>query len=489
MINYFVITRVLGVILMIIGGLMFTPIPFALYYNENLHLSFIYSGSLTLTIGFLMSKLFWLKSTSELKNDIKKRDGYLIVTLTWILMAFFGTLPYLFTSSIPNLSNAFFETISGFSTTGASILNNIEEMPKSILFWRSLSQWIGGLGIIVMTIAILPILGIGGMELFIAESPGPTSDKIHPRIKETAKRLWGIYVLLTTTLIALLYFGGMTFFDSFNHALTTISSGGFSTKQDSIAYFDSAFIQYVIIIFMFFAGTNFSLIYFGFKGQISRFWDNDEFMSYLKIIFIITIIITIGLSIENMNFEEKYFRDSLFQVLAIVTTTGFATADYTLWSPFIVLIFFLLLFFGGSAGSTSGGIKIVRHITLAKTCFNEFKRLLHPRAIITVKLNGYTVMPNIISNVLVFILIYLIVFVVSSLTMSIISPNLDFESTIGAVATCLGNVGPGLGSVGPSGNFNHVSDLGKWFLSFLMIVGRLELFTVLIIFTPYFWKD
>ncbi len=380
----------------------------------------------------------------------------------------------------------FFETISGFTTTGASILNNIESLPHGLLFWRSVTQWLGGMGIIVLSIAILPILGIGGMQLFVAEVPGPTKDKIHPRIRETAKRLWVIYFLFTIAEAVLLFAGGMTFFDSICHSFTTMATGGFSTKQASIAHFNSPFIHYVIIIFMFVAGTNFTLHYHWLHRNFGNLKKNDEFRFYAKLIIGISVVVAIALFLNNYAGVEKSFRDSLFQIVSIVTTTGFVTADYELWGLFFQLLFFLLLFTGGCAGSTGGGIKIVRHFLLIKNSLLELRRLIHPRAIIPVRFNNHSVPSDIISNILAFFLFYLAIFVMGTIVMSII--GLDFLSAIGSVATSLGNVGPAIASVGPSQNFSHLPDFGKWFLSFLMLMGRLELFTILIIFSPAFWK-
>lgn len=482
MVNYRIIANLLGILLMITGLLMLTGIPFSFYYKSGDAIALLSSGLITSAAGFLLWKV---KRNGN--NQIRKREGYLIVTLGWITMSLFGALPYLFSGAIPNITDAFFETISGFTTTGASVLNDIEAMPKGILFWRSMTQWIGGMGIIVMTIAILPILGIGGMELFVAEAPGPTSDKIHPRIKETAMRLWLIYVCLTVVLLVLLMVGGMSFYDSINHSFTTLATGGFSTRQESIAYYQSPFIHYIIVLFMFLAGTNYTLMYFGFKGKIRKFIQNEEFKAYFITCLSFGLIVCFVIYFLNISGFEKSFRDALFQVVSIITTTGFTTADYTAWAPFITLLFFTMMFLGGSAGSTGGGIKIIRHLTMAKNCMLEFKRLLHPRAVIPLKINGRIVAPHIISNVLVFVLVYLVIFAASSVVMS--GLGLDFDSAIGSVAATLGNIGPGIGSVGPAGNFHHIPDVGKWFLSLLMLLGRLELYTVLILFTPYFWRS
>ena len=463
---------------------MLLCIPFSIIYDleKNLPSVFLFCSGITLTTGFLMRN-----STKKDKNsEIKKRDGYIIVVLGWLFMTIFGSLPYIISGSIPTITNAFFETMSGFTTTGSTILNDIESLPKSILFWRSMTQWIGGMGIIVLTIAILPLLGIGGMELFIAEAPGPTKDKIHPRIKETAKRLWIIYFGLTSLETIILMALGLDFFDAVNHSLTTTSTGGFSTKQASIAAFQNPWIEAVIVIFMFLAGTNFTLIYFGIKFKFKKIFNNDEFKWYLTAVISIIIILTINHYFSNNVSLINSFRKISFQVVSIITTTGYATADYTTWGYFLTFIFFLFLFSGASAGSTSGGIKIIRIIILIKNSLLEFKRRLHPKAVIPVILNGAAVSNQIIYNLLAFIFLYLFIFTLGSIILTAL--GLDFLSAISAVASAVGNVGPGIASVGPSYSFDHVPQLGKWVLSLLMLMGRLELFTVCLLFTPYFWK-
>lgn len=472
----------MGVLLLIVGTLMLTTLPFSFYFNSGDHYPLLISSGVSLLTGVFLRKFKEDKSGSP---NIRKREGYLIVALGWLVMSLFGMLPYLLSGVIPEVSNAFFETISGFTTTGASILNDIEATPKGILFWRSMTQWIGGMGIIVLAVAILPILGIGGMDLFLAESPGPTSDKLHPRIKETAKRLWGIYVFLTILLTLLLLVGKMSFYDALNHALTTMATGGFSTQNSSVVDY-APFIQYVLVVFMFLAGTNFSLIYFGLKREPRKIWKSEEFRAYLFLCFLATLVITLGASAVREAPFEQVFRDALFQVVSLVTTTGFVSADYTSWATYLTVICFALMFLGASAGSTSGGIKIIRHYVMVKNGFLEFKRLLHPRAIVPLTVNGKRLTPEIVTNVLVFLVLYLHVFVFSVIIVSLM--GLDLPTSMGAVATTLGNVGPGIGSLGPMDNFSALPSMTKWFLSFLMLVGRLELFTVLILFTPYFWR-
>lgn len=481
MIQYKAILSVIGFLLILVGFFMMLGIPFSLYYGDDDILALIISGLATSIIGGITFLL-----TRQKNVEIKKRDGYIVVSLGWFVMALFGAIPFVVHGSIPSYTDAFFETMSGFTTTGASILNDIESLPHGLLFWRSITQWLGGMGIIVLSLAILPILGIGGMQLFVAEVPGPTKDKIHPRVKETAKRLWGIYFILTIGETILLLLGGMNLFDAINHSFTTMATGGFSTKQNSIAAFESPFIHYVITIFMFLAGMNFSVHYYLLHARFNILKKNEEFRFYTIFIIAASVIIAFALFTTNYSDFEKSFRDSLFQVVSIVTTTGFITADYESWGLFFQLIFFLLLFVGGCAGSTGGGIKIVRHLLLIKNSLLELRRLIHPRAVIPVRFNNSSVGQEIVSNILAFFQFYLGVFIFGTIIMSLL--GMDFLTSIGSVATSLGNVGPAIGSVGPVYNFAHIPDLGKWVLSFLMLLGRLELFTILIIFSPAFWK-
>ncbi len=440
------------------------------------------SGIITLICGAI---LYFIKFGDN--TNVGKREGYLIVALAWTVMVLFGGLPYLFAGVTNTASEIIFESASGFTTTGATIFTDIEILPNSILLWRSLTQWLGGMGVIVLTVALLPLLGIGGIQLFMAEAPGPTSDKIHPRIQGTAKRLWFIYVGLTMLLIFILYLEGMSPFDALNHGLTTMATGGFSTKNASIAYYNSPLIQYTIILFMLIAGTNYAVLYFGLKGKFKNVIRNDEFIFYLVVVVFFTVLLTAGFIHKTSLDLETGFRAALFKTVSLITTTGYVTTDYTSISPFVTSISFLLLFMGASAGSTSGGIKLIRHLVFVKNSFLEFKRLLHPRAIVRVKLNKKLVPGRIMTHILVFLLIYLGVFVVGTIIISTL--DMDFLSAAGAVATCLGNVGPGIGTVGPVNNFAHVSDLAQLILSFIMILGRLELFTIIILFTPFFWRN
>ena len=480
--NYKVIFNVIGFLLILTGLLMLPGIAFSIYYGHNDIVSILTSSLITIISGLV---IYFLTKNAD-KHQLGKREGYLIVTLGWIVISTFGSIPFLIHGSIPSVTDAFFETMSGFTTTGASILNDIEKLPAGLLLWRSMTQWIGGMGIIVLSLAIMPLLGIGGMQLFSAEVPGITKDKFHPRVKETAKRLWGIYVILTVAETILLMIGGLTFFDAINHSLTTMATGGFSTKNASTAHFDNPFVQYVFIIFMFFAGMNFALHYFLLHWKFDVLKQNSEFKFYLSFIIISTLIIMFIHRPHHTFDAEESFRQTLFHVISLVTTTGYVSSDYENWAPFSKIIFLILLFIGGCTGSTGGGIKFARHSLLLKNSLLELKRLIHPRAIIPVRFNDKAVSQDIISNVQAFFIIYILIFVFGAALLSI--TGLDFFTAIGASATCLGNVGPGLGDVGPVSNFSSLTDFSKWILSFFMLVGRLELFTVLILFSPSFWK-
>lgn len=482
MLNLKVVLKILAGLLIINGSLMFAGLPFSLYYSSDDIVAIVTAGSLTIITGLAG----WFYTRQVDLKVIGKREGYLAVASGWTVMSLFGALPFTFSGAIPSYTDAFFETMSGFTTTGASILNDIESLPKGVLFWRSMTHWIGGMGIIVLSLAVMPILGVGGMQLYSAEVPGPTPDKIHPRVKETAKRLWFIYFLLTAAEVGLLLLGGMTLYDALNHAMATMATGGFSTKQASIAFYDSPYIQYVISIFMYLAGINFALHYFALKQRFDKVWQDEEFIFYSLIILSATLFLTAGLMLQHGQGVEPAFRDSLFTTVSIMTTTGFVTADYEQWAEPLLFTVFILMFVGGSAGSTGGGIKVVRHLLIIKNSFTELKRLIYPQAIIPVRLNGRTVPANIIFNILAFSVLYLLIFFISSLVMTLL--GLDVLSALGAVIATLGNIGPGIGVVGPIYNYAAIPEAGKWFLSFLMLIGRLELFTVLILFTPTYWR-
>ncbi len=494
-INYKIIISFLGLTSIMNGLFMWATIPVSIYYREQEGWQIFWAGLTTVVIGVLM----WFFTRNASKN-IQKKEGYLIVTLGWVMLTLTGTLPYLFTQTIPHFPDAVFEAISGYSTTGASIITDIEALPKSILLWRSETHWIGGMGIIVLTIAILPLLGIGGMQLFMAEAPGPSADKMHPRITETAKRLWLIYFSFTLTETVLLKVAGMSWYDAVNHAMATMSTGGFSTKNASLAYWNHMpWVQYIIIAFMFVAGTNFILSYFALKGKIQKVLRNEEFKYYfLGVVGISLLIAGLAYFFQDPNLQtsvnhpepyghaESILRHSIFQVVSVITTTGFVSADFTQWNSMATVVMFSLFFLGGSAGSTSGGVKIVRHIIMLKNALLEFKKILHPRAIIPVRYDGHGVHEKVVFNILSFFVLYMGIFITSSILLSFM--GMDFVTSLGAAASTLGNVGPAFGKLSPVDNYAWMNDGAKLFTSFLMLVGRLELFTVLVIMTPFFWR-
>lgn len=494
-INFKIVFHTLGMLLLFSGAFMLLPIFTSYYYEDNLTLKLTLCFIVTIFIGLIL-----MFSTQKHNKNISQREGYLIVTFGWLFLVISGTLPLLTTGFVEGFSNVFFETMSGFTATGATILEDIEALPKSLLLWRSIMHWLGGMGIIVLTIAIMPLFGIGGMQLFNAEAPGPNADKLKPRIADTAKRLWLIYVVFTLVEALLLHIAGMGLFDAINHSMSTMASGGFSTKNESLAFWnDSPLIQYIVIVFMFLAGTNFVMSYFAFKLNFKKIWQNEEFRWYFSFVlfftFITTLLIYFYANSENSSVAlpmvfgeaESAFRHASFQVISIITTTGFVTADYTSWLPVLTMLFFGLFFLGGSAGSTSGGIKVVRHVILIKNGFQEFRRVLHPNAILPVRYKGRSVNQKIVFTIQGFFILYALSFIIGAIVLS--TTGLDFESSIGGAAACLGNIGPALGKMGPIDNFHNLTDFGKYWCSFLMLLGRLELFTVLIIFSPYFWRN
>ncbi|MFZ0389982.1 MAG: TrkH family potassium uptake protein [Calditrichia bacterium] len=473
------VIHVVGFLLMFLAGAMLLPIPFSIYYHDGHYFYFITSAAITLALGVLSFKL------TRLSRDVRAREGFAIVTMGWIAFSLLGCLPFYLSGQIPSFTNAFFETMSGFTTTGATILTNIEALPHGLLFWRSLTHWMGGMGIIVLSLAILPFLGVGGMQLFKAEVPGPVPDKLTPRVTQTAKILWGVYMLISLAEVILLMFGGMNLFNALCHTFGTMATGGFSTKTASIGFYDSPYIQYVIIFFMILAGTNFSLHYRILNRDFKAYLQNREFLFYITLIVVATILIgTDTLSIYSGL--EKTFRNTLFQVVSILTTTGYGTADYETWSFSSQFILFLYMFIGGCAGSTGGGMKVIRLYVLLKFVGVELRRLLHPQGVIPIRV-GQTVIPrDIAMNIMGFFVLMVALFISGVIIMSFL--GLDFESAFGAIAATLGNIGPGLGSVGPTDHYGNVPFLGKWVLSFFMLAGRLEIYTVLILLAPTYWK-
>jgi trk system potassium uptake protein len=417
-------------------------------------------------------------------EDINFREAFLTVTFSWAAVALFGALPFLLSGAIPQPERALFESMSGFTTTGSTVLTDIEAVAPGILLWRSLTQWLGGMGFIVLGVAVLPYLGVGGMQLFRLEAPGPTTDRLRPRIRETAKLLWLVYLGLSVALFFLYFVGGMTAFDAVNHVLTCMPTGGFSTRNDSMGAF-SPYIQWVTIAFMFLAGTSFTIHYRSLSRGPKAYWRDTEWRLYTGIIVAATLVIAFLLRDSGAGFE-RILRDASFQVVAIVTTTGYGTADFDLWVPGARTLLFSLFFVGGMAGSTAGGMKMVRVLLVLKAAWIEIRRQLHPRAVFVPKVAGRTVREHVMLNVLGFILIYILLFVAGTLAMA--SLGLSFEGAVGASATAISNVGPGLGEVGPASNFAALPWQAHLILTFLMMVGRLEIYTVLLVLHPGVWR-
>lgn len=481
MINIKTIIRIIGILLQLETIMLLLCSLVSLHYQEDDLNAFLLSAGITAITGIILQLL-----GKGGDRQLNRRDGYLLVTFAWIAFSFFGMFPSYLSGYIPNITNAFFESMSGFSSTGATILDNVEILPHGILFWRSMTLWIGGLGIIMFTIAILPIFGISGLLVFAAEANGPTHDKVHPRIGITAEWIWGLYTGITLLLFALLMMGGMNWFDSICHAFATSGTGGFSTKQTSITYYHSPYIEYVICIFMFISGINFTLLLLFVNRKFKKFFHDSELRFYTLLIISCTLFISIVLYYNHPSDVEGTFRKSLFQVISLLTSTGFATEDYTTWQPVTLGILTILMLIGASAGSTSGGIKCIRVIIMAKISRNQFKRILHPNAVLPVRISRQVISPSIQSTVLAFCSLYIAIIIVS--TLILISMGIGFEESIGCAISSLGNMGPGLSDFGPAYSWNALPEAAKWLLSFLMLLGRLELFTVLLLFTPEFWK-
>ncbi|KAA6323733.1 Trk system potassium uptake protein TrkH [termite gut metagenome] len=475
------IYRIMGFLVLVETMMLLCSAGVSFFFAEDDLKAFIVTSVITGLVGTGL-----LFAGKKAVKEFGRRDSIIIVSTSWIVVSIFGLLPFYISGYIPSITNAFFETMSGFTSTGSTILDDIEALPHGLLFWRSLTQWIGGLGIVLFTIAVLPIFGIGGLQLFAAETGGMSYDKVFPRIGVTAKWIWSIYLGLTGIVAGLLLLGGMGIFDSICHSFTTAATGGYSTKQASIAYYHSPYIEGVISISSILSGINFSLLLLFANGKFKRFFQDAELKWYLTSIIIFIIIVTIGLNHTTALGIKESFRRAFFQVSSIHTSTGFSTGDYMTWEPVLWGILVVLMIIGGCAGSTTGGLKCIRMLILAKVSGNEFKRIIHPNAVLPVKVNKQVVSPNIMSGVLSFLFIYLMIIVLGALFMMAL--GIDFTEAIGAVISSIGNTGSGIGLTGPVHSWNFLPDSGKWFLSFLMLIGRLELFTILILFTPNFWE-
>lgn len=478
--NYHNVLHVIGITIVVEGIFLLVPIPVSIIYHEHLTFHFIASAIIALLVGLLL----YYATKKQKSNEPSVKESLVIVSLSWICISIFGSLPYLFTHSIPHFYNAIFETVSGFTTTGSSILVNIEELPKSILFWRALTHWIGGMGIIVMVIAILPYFKIGGSHLMVAEGSYFGVEKIKPRMIDVAKRLWIIYVMLTICETILLYIAGMPLFDAVCHSFATIATGGFSTKNNSIMGY-SPLIQYIITVFMILSGMNFTLHYFLLHKKFNRLFKNEEWKTYMLIILISTTLITFYIS-NSSNDIENSFRQALFQVSSILTATGFVSANYEEWSHFACVIIFIIMLIGASVGSTGGGIKVARYVIAFKNIKRRIRFTLSPNSVNTIKYNGQTLKYETVISITSFIFIYFFTIIVGSIIMTLM--GLDIKTASTSIMTTLGGIGPGFGGVGPIDNFAAIPILGKLYLAFNMILGRLEILTVLAIMNPCFYK-
>lgn len=458
---------------------------FPIFLGENDLFGFI-MGSLVTTASGLVFLLAGRKNGHK-EFSMTRRDGYIVVASSWLLFSVFGSLPYLISGYITGFTDAYFETISGFTTTGATIIKDVEILPHGLLFWRSLTQWIGGLGIVFFTVVVLPVFGVGETQLFAAEAIGPRRGKLHPRIGISGRWILTVYLIITILCTVALKCCGMSMFDSVNHALCTAATGGFSTKNASIAYFNSRSIEYVITIFMFISGINYGLLFFvAFKGKVHKLLEDTEFKWYVLVILIFTAIVGISLFISTPYDAADSLRNALFHVTAIITTTGFTTTDYTLWPPFIWMIIGLCMYMGACAGSTSGGMKAIRLAILIKTMRNEFHRILHPNAVIPVRINGKVIPQSTRQSVLTFSIFFLaLVFFGWFFYLAI---GVDITDAYGTSLSCLSNIGLTIGDHGCNIPWDDMPTLGKWFSTFLMVIGRLEIFAVLLLLTPSFWK-
>ncbi len=486
----------LGVLILFLGIALLAPLGVSLYFKDGQWIAFASTIALCLGFGGALTLLY-----RNARSDLRIREGFAVVSLSWFVLSLFGAFPFVFGGTLDSFTDAFFETISGFTTTGASILGGtstprIEDMPESLLFWRSWTHWLGGMGIIVLTIAILPMLGTGGMKLFQAEVPGPSTDKLTPRIRETAKKLWYIYLGLTLVELALLWpvTGG---FGAVNHALATMASGGFSILDGSIGQYNSAYVEWVVTVFMLLAGINFGLFYHAVVRNFKRVRSDEELRLYLIIVLGASALLFFSLyapiSIGNpggagatySSFHDA-IRHAAFQAVSIITTTGFGGQDYELWPVMAIGVVFLLFFVGGMAGSTGGGVKIIRHVLLYKNTYREINHLIHPNAIIPLRFNRKVIDKDVMQNILSFIVLYIALTAIGVMLLSIM--GVDLMTALGAAISCVGNIGPGFGTLGPTENYAHLPQMAKWILSFLMLAGRLEIFTVLVLFMPAYWK-
>jgi trk system potassium uptake protein TrkH len=476
------ILRTIGVLIFFFGLTMIFPLMVGFYYRDQSLIALLLSMGITVIAGLILYLIF-RKAQAEVINQ---REGMAIVAVGWAAVGLFGALPFYLGDGCFTFVDAFFESVSGFTTTGASVLTNIEAVSKGLLFWRSFIQWLGGMGIIVLSLAILPFLGVGGMQLYKAEVPTPVPDKLKPRIRDTAMILWKVYALISLAQVIFLVVGGMTLYDALCHTFTTMPTGGFSTKNASVAHFDSVYFDAVIIFFMLLAGINFSLHYQMLRGKTLAFWQDSECRFFLGAVVLLTWAVSFNVFGTVYQSIGEAVRYGAFQVVSIVTTTGYVTADYEKWPAMSQLILLLCMFLGASAGSTGGGMKCLRILLCFKYCYKELFYLIHPHAVTRVKIGGKTVPDDVMRSVLGFLALYMGLFALSSVLLA--GLGVDFTTAFTAVAATIGNVGPGFGMVGPLENYAQIPVLGKWLLIWCMLLGRLEIFTVIILIVPEFWR-
>jgi len=468
-----------GVLLLYGATFMLGPLPFALYYGGADAPALALSAGITAAAGFLLYRF------TRMTHELRTREGFAVVSFAWLLFSLFGSLPYLLSGSIPNPTDAFFETVSGFTTTGATILTNIEALPRGILFWRSMTHWMGGMGMIVFSLAVLPMLGVGGMQLYKAEVSGPTVDKLTPRVAETARILWVVYVVITAVLAVLLLLGGMDLFDAICHAFSTVASGGFSTRNLSIGYYNSSYIDWVIVVFMVIAGSNFALHYHFLTGRRHAYRHDREFHVYLGIMLVAALAIG---ATTLVLYDDKLIgvRDIVFTVTSLQSSTGYAVADYEQWSQSAQFVLLLVMIIGGCAGSTAGGLKVIRIYLVAKYIASEFTRLLHPQAVVPVRIRSVAVPREVMTDVLAFVALYgLAIF---GATLLVTAFGLDWVSGLSGVVSMLGNMGPGMNALGPYDHYGTLHVVSKWVLIACMLLGRLEFYTLLVLFAPAYWR-
>lgn len=476
------IFNITGVLILSLGLTMLMPVACALIYNDSSFNALLLSTSVTVAAGTLV----WACFRKHKFEYISQREGMAIVAVGWTVIGLFGALPFYFGDIFPTFVDAFFESVSGFTTTGSSVLTDIESVPKGLLFWRSLIQWLGGMGIIVLSLAILPFLGVGGMQLYKAEVPSPVPDKLKPRLRETAMILWKVYALISVIQIGLLMAGGMGFFDALCHTFTTMPTGGFSTKNTSVAAFDSLYFDTVVIVFMILAGINFSLHYQFLRGKPLVFWKDSECRFFLGLVVVFTVLVSCNLYGPVYSTIGDALRYGAFQVVSIITTTGYATADYELWPGMSQAIILIAMFIGASAGSTGGGMKCIRIMLCFKYCYRELFSMIHPHSVSQIKMGGKSVPEDVMKSIIGFVVIYVGLFAVCSIALA--GMGVDFVTAFSAVASCIGNIGPGFGIVGPAENFAGIPAMGKWLMIWCMLLGRLEIYTVIIFLVPEFWR-